>query len=208
MKRGDVYLRELAEPRFKAARPLYSWETDPFLSEVFGSGPEAGAEAEMLAFVEEAPGPSAGAVVQCPRPVRSVADLSWKQSEQRDLDQAVNLWHAVLVPDLSSSKVGESVLSDRRAGRDTSLAAAILDCLGTKAASTSLLRARSLSKFAAWRTRLGLDNGAVLETDVCAYANELVAPTSIQSLLASLNFAGGVFGLKGASDAAASTRLR
>eukprot|EP00971_Amphidinium_carterae_P026232 517313-Amphidinium_carterae.1 len=117
----------------------------------------------------------------------------------------------MLVHDLSKSEVGELVLKDRQQNRPSSLE----ECLGAtllgKAPSTVLARARAMKRYVVWASGRGLDvscvdEGAVYEFSKCLSTDG--APTSIQSTVSGLNFAGHVLGWQGAVAAATSPRVK
>eukprot|EP00971_Amphidinium_carterae_P176457 3498684-Amphidinium_carterae.1 len=128
------------------------------------------------------------------------------------LAAAVSLWASILVKNLSASKVGESLLRDREHGVDTSLENIIADALGTRAASTSLCRARALKRFSDWAVSKGIVVESPDETLAYQYVQHLeqsaAAPTSAQSFLSALAFAHGVFRWHGAQSVSESPRIK
>eukprot|EP00971_Amphidinium_carterae_P340697 6479149-Amphidinium_carterae.1 len=150
-----------------------------------------------------------------PRPVqprtRHAVDRSWKESSLRMMQDGVKLWQSVLVQDLSKSTVGALVLSDRQHNRPSSLEECLAATLMGKAPSTVLARARAVKRFTSWADGRGLDVTCVDEGAVFEFSKVLSArgaPTSIQSVVAGLNFAGHVLGWQGAADAASSPRVK
>eukprot|EP00971_Amphidinium_carterae_P119463 2366374-Amphidinium_carterae.1 len=61
---------------------------------------------------------------------------SWQQAEAATLEQGISTWAVMLSVDMSKSGVGRLVLQDRAAGRDTTLAGCLRECLAGKAPST------------------------------------------------------------------------
>eukprot|EP00971_Amphidinium_carterae_P092960 1840382-Amphidinium_carterae.1 len=142
-----------------------------------------------------------------------MADLSWQAAERRMLDLAVALWTGLLKFDHTASVAGKKLVQDQNAGFQVSLAVVVKDCLRAKAASTSLIRGRAMKRFHTWAIKAvaGYDGGV---TGSLAYRYiqhleaEGAAPSSGQSFLSSLAFAGGVFGLDNALEAVKSSRWK
>eukprot|EP00971_Amphidinium_carterae_P141190 2797904-Amphidinium_carterae.1 len=89
------------------------------------------------------------------------------------MEKAVNLWTAMLAINMEASNAGKTVLAERVLQRDTSLGQVVIDCLGTKAASTALLRARSLKRYCEWCSGSGLEFVPISESNVHAYVTHL-----------------------------------
>ena len=100
-------------------------------------------------------------------------------------------------------------MRDREAGAQTSLERIVADSVGNKAASTVLLRARAFARYQKWLEPHEFSSVAVREVHAYQYAQQSTArPTSVSSFLSSLAFAGHMFGLQGAMEAAGSSRIR
>eukprot|EP00971_Amphidinium_carterae_P149135 2956972-Amphidinium_carterae.1 len=126
------------------------------------------------------------------------------------MQDGIKLWQSILVHDLSKSEVGELVLKDRQQNRSSSLEECLSSTLLGKAPSTVLARARAVKRYTVWASGRGLDVSCVDEGIVyefCKYLSTDGAPTSIQSTVSGLNFAGHVLGWRGAVGAATSPRV-
>ena len=110
------------------------------------------------------------------------------------------------------SRAGRQILEDCDKGDplfESTIKNHINDCLGTKADSTVLGRANALMKYLNWHSIRFLESPyPISEKAVYEYLHSNINPTGGVAFLESLNFAGGIFGIDGALEAAASRRAK
>ena len=134
------------------------------------------------------------------------------ESESSFRTRAVTRWVNLLRMCAENCKLGRQLLEDVRVMKsDESLQRSVSDVLAPKSTRTLLKRGADLMNFVTWCDLNGTSAFPLYESVayeyLCHHRDQGSAPTFPNSFRSVLNFAGGMFGLDGAVDAAESKRI-
>ena len=139
-----------------------------------------------------------------------VNNIHWDENQESMRRHALQLWTAIIQIDPESSEVGRQLLADINSLKsDVQLQRTVTDIFASKSTATMIKRAQHFSQFIKWTKMKQLTPFPIKELDVYSFLYDVgtKAPTFPSSFRQALNFAGSTIGLRGAMEAASSSRV-
>eukprot|EP00435_Cladocopium_sp_Y103_P044928 s3318_g12.t1 len=193
------------------AQPKFFWETDPFLSTIFGQGDLAGPSLKRPAVDVDltSQGPEdVMSLLKRPKQLKvsGFCEQVIKHVELRDeVDKrrsVISDWSSLVCINLEAFAVGDAIVAGGERLTHAAVEASLSACFSRKATSTLSKRFYALNRFVNFCIRNGLQFFPLREHVVFVFLQSLVndekaAASSGRSFLESCRFAKAILGLRG-----------
>ena len=201
--------------------PKFFWETDPFLSTIFGASATAGPELKRPELPVDVLGPAAETVWDmlrhpkraaigglCAEVIRHVE----VRDEQDKRASMISNWSSLVCINLDAFALGDTLAASSDEITHEAVRRSLQACFARKATSTLSKRFYSMNKFVNHCCRSGLQFFPVREHVIFAYleylkGDERSSPSVGRSFLEAVRFCRGVLGLKGDLGTLGTTRI-
>jgi hypothetical protein len=142
---------------------------------------------------------------------RRLANLPWRETEEKSRAFALARWRMIIQTDANSFGIGKQMLSDiMNLCTDEQLTSSIDDIFSMKATRTLLKRSSDLFKYISWCRQLRKAPFPLSESQTYQYIREkcMRFASSASSFRESISFAHGMLQLVGAEDVLNSVRIK
>eukprot|EP00435_Cladocopium_sp_Y103_P038227 s2670_g10.t1 len=192
-------------------QPKFFWETDPFLSTIFGKtgvlGPELKRPAVDIDLTSREPD-DVMSLLRRPKQTR-VAGLCEQvikhveiRDEQDKRQSIISNWTSIVCISLDAFGIGDAIIAGGEQATHENVEASLRACFARKATSTLAKRFYALNKFVNFCSRNGMQMFPLREHVVFSYLQAMIqdertSASAGRSFLEACRFAQGILGLRG-----------